>query len=330
MLEAQLAIAEHNHERAFAALARIPDTDRLAPQAHLLAGRLWRQQRVLRKAEAELRRCLECQPDLVDAHKELVYILGIQSRRREVDGEFRALARITPLSHHDLFTWSLTHFTHWNPDIVQDLDGFIAADPEDRLSRLAVVELLLERPGDEVDAYISRILKPLRDDDPDALALRISFAFICGRYPEAEALLARAPDGHPRISRIRGELALRKHKTDEAIRYFQDALSGEPYDRASPMHLAQALKLRGDEKAAQAYLDRVQRLNRVYNLLIRVRSPSQQNQVSDLAELGTACREAGLNEEARGWYKLAITMNPLDSEAQRALGRLGPELGRSP
>ena len=38
-----------------------------------------------------------------------------------------------------------------------DLDSFITADPEDRLSRLAVVELLLERPGDEVDSYIEKI-----------------------------------------------------------------------------------------------------------------------------------------------------------------------------
>ena len=45
-------------------------------------------------------------------------------------------------AHHDLFTWALTHFTQWSPDIVQDLDGFIAADPGDRLSRLAVAELL--------------------------------------------------------------------------------------------------------------------------------------------------------------------------------------------
>ena len=48
---------------------------------------------------------LALEPGLIEAHKELVYILGIQSRRREVDAEFHVLARLTPLSHHDLFTW---------------------------------------------------------------------------------------------------------------------------------------------------------------------------------------------------------------------------------
>jgi hypothetical protein len=89
------------------------------------------------------------------------------------------------------------------------------------------------------------------------------------------------------------------------------------------MHLAQALKLKGENAAAEAYLDRVQRLNRVYNQIIRVRSPGRQNQISDLTELGKACEDADLIEEARGWYKLAITSNPLDPDAQRALARTG-------
>ena len=188
MLEAQLASADGDIDKALTALALVPDEHRIASQARLMSGRLYRQQKSLPKAEVELRKALDLKPELVDAHKELIYILGIQSRRREVDAEFHALAKLTKLTHHDLFTWALTHFTHWNPDIVQDLDGFIAADPDDRYSRLAVVELLLERP--EVEDYIKRILAPLPNTDPDALALRINLAFNLGRFDEAESMLA--------------------------------------------------------------------------------------------------------------------------------------------
>jgi len=328
MLHAQLAIAERQPAQAFDALSRIPEDHAIAAQGHLLAGRLWREQRCLSKAEAELRRALELKPELLEAHKELVYILGIQARRSEVDAEFHALARLTPLSHHDLFTWALTHFTHWSPDIVEDLDGFINADPEDRHSRLAVVELLLERPGEEVDSYIDRILEPLPETDPDAQALRIEFAFNRGHVEAAERLLARAPANHARTARIRGEIALRHRDFAAAIRYFKEALTREPYDRVSPMHLAQALQLNGDKAAADVYLDRVERLNKIYNLIIRVRSPSRQNQASDLAELGKLCEEAGLIAEARGWQTLAIMMNPIDADAQQALARLARSTGR--
>jgi tetratricopeptide (TPR) repeat protein len=323
-LEAQLQSAERRNLAALAAISHVSDDHPIAPQAHLLAGRLHRQVGCVRKAEAEFRRALELKPGLIEAHTELIYVLGIQSRRPEVDAEFHQLARLRPLSHHDLFTWALTHFTRWNPDIVADLDSFIKADPDDRYSRLAVVELLLERPGEEVDSYIERILRPLPLSDPDALALRVNFAFNRGRYDEAEGLLGGAPEGHPRIARIRGEMALRRHDVDAAIKHFRTALSGEPYDRVAPMHLAQALQLKGETAAAQVHLDRVQRLNKIYSLIIRVRSPSKANKISDMAELGQSCEEAGLVEEARGWYRLAITVSPLDADAQRALSRLTP------
>jgi tetratricopeptide (TPR) repeat protein len=321
LLEAQLASAQGHFANAFSALAQISDSHAIAPQAHLMAGRLHRQLNCLRKAEASFRQALKIKPDLIDAHKEMIYILGIQSRRREVDAEFHELARLTQLTHHDLFTWALTHFTEWNPDIVDDLDRFIRADPDDRYSRLAVVELLLERP--EAESYIEQILAPLPHTDPDAIALRINLALNLGKIEEAEALLVSAPANHPRISRIRGEMALRHHEFDGAIKHFQNALSAEPYDRVSPMQLAQAFQLKGDKASADAYVDRVKRLNRVYNLIVRVRSPKRENEITDLAELGKACEEAGLNEEASGWYILAITIDALDASAQQGLSRIG-------
>jgi tetratricopeptide (TPR) repeat protein len=321
LLEAQLASAQGHFANAFSALAQISDSHAIAPQAHLMAGRLHRQLNCLRKAEASFRQALKIKPGLIDAHKEMIYILGIQSRRREVDAEFHELARLTQLTHHDLFTWALTHFTEWNPDIVDDLDRFIRADPDDRYSRLAVVELLLERP--EAESYIEQILAPLPRTDPDAIALRINLALNLGKIEEAEALLVSAPANHPRISRIRGEMALRHHEFDGAIKHFQNALSAEPYDRVSPMQLAQAFQLKGDKASADAYLDRVKRLNRVYNLIVRVRSPKRENDITDLAELGKACEEAGMNEEARGWYTLAITIDALDASAQQGLSRMG-------
>ena len=68
------------------------------------------------------------------------------------------------------------------------------------------------------------------------------------------------------------------------------------------MQLSQALRLKGDVAAAEALTERVRKLNQLYNQIVRVRSPRRENQVSDLAELGKACEDAGLVDEARGWY----------------------------
>jgi tetratricopeptide (TPR) repeat protein len=256
----------------------------------------------------------------VEAHKELVYLFGMQLRRREVDAEFKALSRLTPLSHHDLFTWGLTHFTVWGPDIAGDLESFIHADPEDRFSRLALAELLLDAP--EMESRVERTLEPLPPSDPEATALRIELKLNHGRIDEAMAMLRNAPEGHPRLARIRGQVALIRGDSAAAIRHFQDALSEEPYDRVSLSELGKALLLKGEKAAALGYLSRVRRLDEVYNLINRVSKPNSENQAPDLTQLGLACEAAGLRDEARGWYMLAISRHPLNSEAQRALHRL--------
>ncbi len=76
-------------------------------------------------------------------------------------------------------------------------------------------------------------------------------------------------------------------------------------------------------------MDRVRRLNRLYNLIVRVRSPRRENRVSDLAELGKACEDAGLVDEATGLVRPAIAVNPLDDAAQQGLHRLGRSGGGS-
>jgi hypothetical protein len=73
-------------------------------------------------------------------------------------------------------------------------------------------------------------------------------------------------------------------------------------------------------------LTRVKRLDDVYNLVNRVSKPNQENEAPDLGRLGRACEAAGLLDEARGWFALAIARDPLDSDSQKALRRLRDSL----
>jgi tetratricopeptide (TPR) repeat protein len=321
ILQGQLASAAGHDDDALAALCHVPEADPLAAQAFLLAGRIERQRKRLRGAEAQFKRALEANPSLIEAHKELIYIYGIQRRRREVDSEFNLLSRLTQLNHQDLFTWSLTHFSEWSPDVASDLSEFVAADPGDRYSRLALAEVLADEPGP--DATIDKVLAGLAASDPDALAARARYAITNGRLAEAEAMLARGPAGHPGLDRLRGKLAMLRHDIDAAVAFYRKALSFEPYDRVSMFDLGQALRLKGERNEAEALLDRTRRLNEVYELVIRVRAPDRENQLPDLTHFARACEAAGLTQEARRWYALAVSRDPLDSEAQHGLHRLG-------
>jgi tetratricopeptide (TPR) repeat protein len=321
LLEAQLATACGRTDEALAALARVPDRDGLFAQAALMAGRLERARHRARPAEAHFLRALRAVPDLADARKELVYLYGIQLRRREVDAEFRALARSQRLTHHDLFTWALTHFSSWSPDVAEDLQAFVDADPADRHSRLALAEVLLDQPG-QGDRVV-RLLDALPATDPDALALRAGLAIHEGRLDEARSIVERGPPGHPGLARFRGRLAMTRNDPASAVDHFRVALGSEPYDRVSTFALGQALSVQGEAKAAESLLARARRLDEVYNLVIRVRSPERENQPPDLLRLAGAFEAAGLTEEARHWYALAVGRDPLDPRAQQGLYRLG-------
>ncbi len=328
LLRAQISVAEGRDDDALDALGRVPDVHPLAAQAWFMAGLIERQKHQLRHAEEAFRRAIELRPGLVKAHKELVYLFGMQLRRREVDAEFKALARLTPLTHHDLFTWGLTHFTGWGPDIADDLESFIKADPLDRYSRLALATLLVDAP--DMESRVERTLEPLPDTDLEATALRIDLRLNHGRIDEAMAMLEAAPTGNAGLARLRGRAALMRGDRAAAIRHFTDALSEEPYDRVSLSELGKVLLIAGDKSAAEGYLTRARLLDDVYKLIVRVRQPSKENQAPDLTQLGRTCEAAGLHDEARGWYLLAIGRDPLDSVAQQALRRLreaAPSLG---
>jgi tetratricopeptide (TPR) repeat protein len=320
LLQAQLASADGRTDLALEALAHVPENDSLAGQSALMAGRLERSRNHVRAAEAFYRKALAAQPGLIDARRELIYIYGVQLRRREVDAEFRALGKLTPLNHHDLFTWALTHFTSWRPDIATDLQAYVDADPDDRASRLALVENVLDQPDQE--ANVLRLLDALPKTDPDALALRVSLALHLGRLDEARSLLDSGPTQHPALAQFRGRLAMLRNDPAAAVEHFRLALSDQPYDRVSISELARALILAGQPTEAEAYAARARRLDEVYKLIIQIRSADRESVPPDLTRLGSACAAAELTEEARHWYALAVSRDPLDSRAQQGLYRL--------
>jgi tetratricopeptide (TPR) repeat protein len=322
MLRARIASAVGDDPGAIEDLGTIADDPELGAQALFMIGLIERRRQRVRHAEAAYRKAIERDPNLLKARKELIFILGMQFRRREVDAAFKALARVTPLTQYDLYTWGLTHYVVWGPDSAQALESFIAADPEDRYSRLALATLLLAQPGQE--ARVAEVLAPLPQDDPDVLALRIEQALNVGRVDEAAAMIAKAPSDDARLARLRGRLAIGRGDRAAAVRYYRQALSDEPYDRVSLSELGKALLLQGDRAGAEVYLGRARQLDEVYNLLTRIGKPKQDVAAPDLDRIAQACEAAGLNDEAQGWYMLAIGRNPLDPEAQRGLHRLRP------
>ena len=320
LFRAQVASARGRGDDALADLASIPDSNPLSPIARLLAGQIEIRRGRTRAAEAAFLAALAVEPDTVQARKELVFIYNIQQRQAELDAQLGALAERDQLNYGHLLHWTRTRNVVWNPEPdVKNLARFVAADPGDRASRLALAEGLrrLARLGPAAEA-----LAPVPDADADARVIRVRIALDRGDEAAVESLLAGGPPDHPGLSALRGQRALARRDAPTAVRNLEVALASRPDDRSCLFGLASALSLAGDEPAARPYFERARRFDALAPLMAALTTDRARNEPGLFARMGEACVAVGRTDEARAWFKQAIARDPLDSRSQQALYRI--------
>ena len=86
-------------------------------------------------------------------------------------------------------------------------------------------------PVDEPARGGRKALGWLPDEDADARAIRIKLAIEQGAIASAEELAREGPNDNPRLTLMRGELALRGNNPRQAAEYFRAVLQSQPEDR---------------------------------------------------------------------------------------------------
>ena len=317
---ARALVARARGADALTELAQIPGDHALSPQAHLLAGRIEVERGHLRPAEAHFLATLAREPSNVHAHHELAYIYNIQTRWHELDEQMDALSELNAAGFEHVLHWAKTQNGKWNPSRdCESLAHYLAADPDDRNTRLALVDGLQSLGRlEEADS----VLAPLPDTDPEARARRALLALETGDTERADQLLAGGPAGHPGLAKARGQLALTRGDPAGAMRHLRIALAARPDDFGVLSALATALRVSGDEESGRRYLEAAHRHTALTPLIVRATTPQGADDPRLPARLGAACEAAGRLAEARAWYRLAIGRDPLDSKSQQAVFRL--------
>jgi tetratricopeptide (TPR) repeat protein len=319
-LLAQLAMASKDDDQALNNLARVPDGHYMAAQARMLAGQTELRRDRVRRAEEFLLAAIKLDPRLVQAHRELIYIYGMQLRRTELGAQFMALSKLAELTFDNVFHWGLLRSNLWDPaEAVESLARYVAADRSDRSSRLALAENY-GRMNRFDDAKST--LAPLRDDDPHKIELLARMALDHEGEDEAQRLLSLGKRDDPLLARLRGRLALARRDAKEALADFRIAYAADPENRDTIFGLIAALELSGDKEAALPFRDYAGRLDRLSSLIQRAAVPAARSDPDLMRQLGAACAALDRKGEARAWYKLALGFNVLDSESQQALFRL--------
>jgi tetratricopeptide (TPR) repeat protein len=223
-----------------------------------------------------------------------------------------------PLDSTLAFAWCQNFCGLWDVEGAQKvLLQFIAEDSTDEISRFALAtSYALTGQIDEAKS----VLQPLPNSDPDNRALRVQLAVDKGDLEEAEKLVKEGPADHTRLNFFRGRLALQHNDPRSAAAYFEAALRKDPEDRDAIQGLGMALRLLGDPrfKDLLQYTFRHDELKR----LIKDSVTTIQTDKKIFFKLGEICESLSRLDEARAWYRLAITRDPLDTQAQVRLTRL--------
>jgi tetratricopeptide (TPR) repeat protein len=320
LLRAVVATSLDKPEAALEQLAQIPPGGPLDARVALVTGRAEMGRSRARPMEAALLLALQLDPRLTEARRSLVYLYGVQGRRAELLDQFAALVEQGPLTFALVQHWCIAHQEQIKEpdDLRPALERFVANDPDDRWSRLGLARVY-RRLG-QFDRSRT-CLAPLPESDPEARACRAEIEFDRGDLDAVEALLAEGPVDHPKLARLRGQVALGRNDGPAAVRDFRLSDQAEPNHSETLYGLAQALRMVGDREAAEPYGRRATAL-RAFRDHLNNLNDKPSSQAAFCCRLAAECEAAGYLPEARAWYRLAITDDPLHLPAQEALARL--------
>ena len=249
LLRAVVATSLNEPDAASRYLARIPKDGPLAAKVALVTSRAELLRFRARPMEDALRLALRLDPQLAEARRSLVFLYGTQGRRLELLEQFAALAAQGPLTFDLVEHWCIAHQEQIDEPgkLKPTLERFVENDPDDRMSRLGLARVLRQLGQfDRAKDCLAR----LPDSDPDARACRAEIEFDRGDMEAVTRLLADGPRDHPKLARLRGQLALNRQDGAEAVRCFRLSDAAEPNHRETLYGLAQALRIVGDRDAA--------------------------------------------------------------------------------
>jgi tetratricopeptide (TPR) repeat protein len=320
LLRALVATSLNQPDAAIDFLAKIPPDGPLAARVALVASRAELGRFRARPMEDALHRALRLDPKLAEARRSLIYLYGVQGRRLELLDQFAALAEQGSLSFELVKNWCIAHQEQiQEPDKLKStLEHFVKNDPDDRWSRLGLARVY-RRLG-QFDRS-RECLAPLPDSDPEARAGRAEVEFDRGNLEEVTALLADGPADHPKLARLRGQVALNRQDGPSALKFFRLSDAAEPNHGETLYGLAQALRIVGDRAAAEPYSRRAS-AQRAFRDQLTNMTDNHDSKAVFCRRLASECEAAGYLLEARAWYRLAVIADPSDVEAQESVLRL--------
>lgn len=276
------------------------------------------------RAEKLYRRLLQRDPENVDAHERLAFILDLEGRRWE------SLPYLLEVIRHDRISYSLLLRLGSRDSAVnipQQLEKFLQAAPHSAQAVLsqAVSEKQARRKQELLNEAINRDTQLI---EAHARLGRLLSDHHLARIPDWERALPPEADSHPEIWTIRGLWAQHVGQKQAAIRCFGEAALRDPNQRIAQYQLGQLLSDAGQNERGAKFAKRSVLLQRLAAQMSEVTLNS--TNVNAMQEASDVLEQLGRYWEAYGWCGLILTIDPAQqtvlNRMQTLHQRLHPEL----
>ncbi len=303
-------------------LTRAPDS----PAALLVGGKASIELGRCTEGELLLRRVLQQDDTNAEAHLNLVRLLKIEGRFRDLRPHARSLFRSGDSGGEFLIPLAASDGITLSEGELKRAEFFGSSVPDDPLPLLGIARHFLQNAeAERASVIIQRIVK----SNPENIEAQALLGTALLEIDEVEQFLIwhrqlpAVADSHPEIWFLRGAWARREGLRREAIRCFLEAVMRDANHRRANLMLSQLFVATGESEKATRFAERFERLEEVDRLATRGDDFSGDRMTATTIHRIAALMESlGRLWEAAGWSRQAIQRDTEFLEARQLLDDL--------
>ncbi len=307
MLAGESATKVEKFSEALGFYGQVPDTAaKTAAVARWAAGEIQFHLRQPSACIASLQASLRLDPNLIDAHERLAWMLGVCGRRSEMLPHLMALVKADRTSLETLLDlgnpW--TDYQDWAA-----IERFRASAPADLLPNLVLAKKH-QQQGEVEQA--EALLLALLEQQPELISAharmgRLWLSTARQKLHAWNAALPSAANDVAEIWSIRGEWLMEAGQFPEAIHCFLQTLRIDPNYPMACAALAQALNQSGDTVAIDNLQQRSTAIQQLNQTVDRIRRTS--NYEPTIRQAAELTFKLGRYWESIGWCQYAMRLN---------------------
>ncbi len=323
----QLAAQQGDQEAAIGFFDRVGDDNpRESGTARFLAATAWYTKRNARVAEQQFLASISLHPTFLKPRESLVKLYYIQVRPTDLQRQLNAIRDVRDWNLEELFASQLTWFTSSQPlENIPILEGFVAADPADVVSSIALARHYLthDRTSDAVD-----LLQKAASQEPNNLAVHGLLSECHLRLSDTKSAWRQLAHDTPSADnptawwRAVGRCATEAELWPEAVTALTHVVAENPNDFEAAYLLGIAAKRCGQNQLAEQQLEiarTTQKLESAASIFLVTDRDRQNVLATTLLDVGRLLVELHRSKEALPWLHSFLAMRTEHKEAQSLL-----------